>query len=192
MSASAVARHSPEQDRLLQAARAGDAAAFSRLAEEYRAYLKSVAQRILADRLPSDGSDVVQTGLGVAFQHLSELRDQDAAGFLSWLARIVRNEALRSLRQAGRLKPLPDGSGEQPAGSSSGPDAKVAHREDAARLLAAIERLPEDYRMVIDLRNLKELPFEHVAQRMGRSSAAVRKLWTRAMDRLRQELGDEP
>jgi RNA polymerase sigma-70 factor (ECF subfamily) len=184
--------HSPEKDHLLEAARAGDSAAFGRLVEEYRPYLKTVARRVLADRRPSDGSDVVQTGLGIAFEHLAQFRDGEVTAFLGWLARIVRNEALRSLRKASPAQPLPGWSGELLTGSSSGPVGHAARREQAARLLVAVERLPEDYRTVIDLRNLKELPFEDVAQRMGRSSAAVRKLWTRAMDRLRQELGDEP
>jgi hypothetical protein len=66
MSTSAAAGQSSENDRLLVAARAGDGAAFGRLAEEYRPYLKTVGKRILAYCLPSDGSDVVQTGLAVA------------------------------------------------------------------------------------------------------------------------------
>jgi RNA polymerase sigma-70 factor (ECF subfamily) len=108
------------------------------------------------------------------------------------LATIIRNEALCLLRRAGRLQPLPDGgASDQLAGSSSGPDAKAARRERAARLVAALERLPEDYRTVIELRNAQELPFEIVAQRMERSIAAVRKLWNRALDRLREEVGEE-
>jgi RNA polymerase sigma-70 factor (ECF subfamily) len=192
MSTSAAARHSSENDRLLAAARAGDSAAFGHLAEAYRPYLKTVARRILCDRLPSDGSDVVQTGLGVAFKRFAEFRGQESAAFLGWLAAIVRHEALRVLREADRLS-LPDSPADcEVVEDSSGPDIKASRREQAARLLAAIGRLPEDYRTVVDLRNLKELPFEDVAQRMGRSSAAVRKLWTRAMEKLRQELGDEP
>ncbi|MCI0455963.1 MAG: sigma-70 family RNA polymerase sigma factor [Gemmataceae bacterium] len=189
---STVDRHLPEHDHLLQAARAGNGAAFGRLAEAYRPYLKTVASRVLGDRLPSDGSDVVQAGLSMAFAHLAQFRDREPAAFLGWLATIVRNEARRYLRQAGRLQPLPESPiSDLLAGSSSGPDARAARREQAAGVLAAVSRLPEDYRTVIELRNLQERPFEEVARLMGRSNAAVRKLWTRAMDRLRQELGDE-
>jgi RNA polymerase sigma-70 factor (ECF subfamily) len=192
MSASAAGRHFPQNERLLEAARAGDAAAFGRLAEEYRPYLKTVANRVLAGRLPGDGSDIVQTGLALAFENLAQLRQAEPAAFLGWLVAIVRNEGLRALCQVGQLQALPDGfAADHVAAASNGPDARASRREQAARLLAAIQRLPEDYRRVIELRNLQELPFEKVAQRMGRSSAAVRKLWTPAVDRLRQELGDE-
>jgi RNA polymerase sigma factor (sigma-70 family) len=49
-------------------------------------------------------------------------------------------------------------------------------------------RLPDDFREVIVLRNVEELPHEEVARRMGRSPGAVRMLWVRALARLRQEL----
>jgi RNA polymerase sigma-70 factor (ECF subfamily) len=180
-------------DHLLEAARGGEAAAFWELAEHYRPYLKAVAGRALGGRLPSDGSDVVSTGLAVAFERLAQFNDRHAAVFLAWLATIVRNEALMSLRRAGRVRPLPAGSGDEEvlAAGSSGPDRKASRREEAARLLAAVGRLPDDHRTVIELRNLEELPFEEVARRLGRSNDAVRQLWTRAMTRLRAELGGE-
>lgn len=42
--------------------------------------------------------------------------------------------------------------------------------------------------LVIVLRNLKGLAHEEVARRMGRSVAAVRMLWVRALARLRQTI----
>ena len=53
----------------------------------------------------------------------------------------------------------------------------------------ALTRLPEDYQEVIVLRNLERLPFEEVAQRMGRSRPATQMLWMRAVRKLQEELG---
>jgi RNA polymerase sigma-70 factor (ECF subfamily) len=75
--------------------------------------------------------------------------------------------------------------------SSSGPEKKEQRRETTARLVAALERLEPDRRTVVELRNFEGLPFEEVAQRMGRSNAAVRKLWTRALDDLREAMGEK-
>ena len=58
--------------------------------------------------------------------------------------------------------------------------------------MAALERLPPDYREVITLRNLQGLSLVEVAGRMGRSHEAVRQLWCRAVRRLREECGDRP
>jgi RNA polymerase sigma-70 factor (ECF subfamily) len=52
-----------------------------------------------------------------------------------------------------------------------------------------VERLPEDRRRVIALRHEEGLSFDEIAQRMGRTPAAVRKLWFRAVARLRRETG---
>ena len=47
--------------------------------------------------------------------------------------------------------------------------------------------IKDDYRQVIVLRNLEGLPFKEVAESMERSSGAVRMLWLRAIDALRDK-----
>ena len=111
----------------------------------------------------------------------------------TWLAQIVRNEALTRLRRAGPVRPLPGpGEGGQPAADAPGPDEQASRREQAARVMAALDRLPPDYREVIALRNLEGLSLVEVAGRMNRSHAAVRQMWVRAVRQLREECGDEP
>jgi RNA polymerase sigma-70 factor (ECF subfamily) len=73
-----------------------------------------------------------------------------------------------------------------------GPDEQVSRREQAARVMAALDRLPPDYREVITLRNLEGLSLVEVAERMHRSHEAVRQLWVRAIRRLREECGNQP
>jgi RNA polymerase sigma-70 factor (ECF subfamily) len=185
---------SSDSDRLLAAARAGESAALGQLAERYRPYLRSVAARLLDVRLPSDCSSVVQEALLAAVRGFAHFRGQTGAEFLAWLAQIVRNEALTRLRRAGTVQPLPPGPGNGGllAADAPGPDEQVSWREQAARVMAALDRLPPDYREVIALRNLEGLSLVEVALRMQRSHNAVRQLWVRAVRRLRQECGDQP
>ena len=70
----------------------------------------------------------------------------------------------------------------------SSPSVHTSRREQAVLLADAIEKLPADYREVFLLRNLEHIPFEQIASRMGRSSGAVRMLWTRAVAKLSQLL----
>jgi RNA polymerase sigma-70 factor (ECF subfamily) len=65
-------------------------------------------------------------------------------------------------------------------------------RERAAGLQAAISRLPEDYRQVIVWRQVEDLSFEAIAERLGRSLDATRKLWWRAIQKLQDELQETP
>ena len=49
-------------------------------------------------------------------------------------------------------------------------------------------QLPDDYQEVIVLRNFQQLPFDEVADRMGRSRPAVQMLWMRAIRKLEEIL----
>jgi RNA polymerase sigma-70 factor (ECF subfamily) len=52
-------------------------------------------------------------------------------------------------------------------------------------LADALAELPAEYREVLLLHSIEELDWEEVARIMGRSPAAVRMLWTRALKHLR-------
>jgi RNA polymerase sigma-70 factor (ECF subfamily) len=68
------------------------------------------------------------------------------------------------------------------------PSSHVQHREHAVLLADHLAELPPDYRDVLVLRHLQGLSFAEVAQRMARSPGAVRMLWLRAIDKLRNRL----
>jgi RNA polymerase sigma-70 factor, ECF subfamily len=177
-------------EQLLASALAGNNDSYWQLAEKHRPYLKKLAAMILADRLPSDESDVVSKSLMLACERLAEFRGDENAALLGWLATIVKREALQTLRRTKRLGPLPVGpdGAETLARDSAGPLVHASRREQAARLLAAVEKLPEVYRQIIELHGLEQLAYVSVAERMGRTYADVRQLWSRALKALRKEL----
>ncbi len=59
--------------------------------------------------------------------------------------------------------------------------------EQAVALRRALDRLPEEHRRVVVLRFEEERSFEEIGRLTGRSPDAVRKIWARAMGRLRQD-----
>jgi RNA polymerase sigma-70 factor (ECF subfamily) len=61
----------------------------------------------------------------------------------------------------------------------------VQDREEAVELADRLAQLPASYREVLVLRNLQGLPFDEVAERIGRSVGATRMLWLRAIEKLR-------
>jgi RNA polymerase sigma-70 factor (ECF subfamily) len=71
----------------------------------------------------------------------------------------------------------------------SSPSQQAARREQAVLLADALNTLALNYREVIVLRHLEGLSFPEVAARMGRSEDSVKKLWARALARLRHALG---
>ena len=58
-------------------------------------------------------------------------------------------------------------------------------QEVVVMLADTLAQLPKDYRGVIVMRHLQKASFEDIAQKMGRTSAAVRMLWSRAIASLK-------
>ena len=67
--------------------------------------------------------------------------------------------------------------------------SEVASRKEQVVLVAsAIEDLPDDYRTIILLRHVQELPYADVAAAMNRSVDSVKKLWVRALAQLQRTM----
>jgi RNA polymerase sigma-70 factor (ECF subfamily) len=192
----------PEQ--LLAQARAGDDAAQGRLLELYRSYLGLMARSLIgrALRTKLDPSDVVQETFLKAHTDFKGFLGQGEPELVSWLRRILVHRLAdmarhhkaqgRDVRREESLEAALERSSLDVQRSlaewSHSPSSLAIRREQAVLLAEALRRLPEDYREVFVLRNLEHVPIEEIATRMGRSPNAVRKLWSRALLALRQEL----
>jgi RNA polymerase sigma-70 factor, ECF subfamily len=193
-------------DLLMACARAGDEAALGRLLELYRNYLRLVARALIgrALRVRLDASDLIQDTFLKAAGEFSHFLGSTEPELTAWLRRILvrtlANQAKHHRRQ-GRdyqrqesLEAMLDRSSAAVEQALAAPVETPSHhavrREQAVLLADALERLPADYREVFILRNLEHVPFDQIAQRMGRSAGAARVLWKRAMDRLSQSLRD--
>jgi len=190
---------------LLTAFRAGDQEAGDLLLRHFEPWLRLLARVQVESRFGGrfDPSDVVQQTLFEAVRAASAFRGTTEAEFAAWLRRILAHVLAHEIRRHGGTlkrqvnleipldKELTATSGRLgdlvPAGGTSPSQALVKH-ERQLLLAQALERLPDDYREVIILRNLEGLSHEEVARRLGRKSGAVRMLWVRALTRLRQEV----
>jgi RNA polymerase sigma-70 factor, ECF subfamily len=193
---------------LIQRCRGGDAAARAALFERYRHYLAVLARAQLGRHLRGkcDASDLVQQTLLEAHRDFAGFQGRHEGELLAWLRRILAhnlfNEARRFAarqRDAARevsLDQVRAGLDHSSlalahclAAGDPTPGEAAAGREDAVRLADALARLPEDYQAVLLLRVFEGLPAEEVAQRMGRTSGAVRMLQMRALAALRDAVG---
>jgi len=74
------------------------------------------------------------------------------------------------------------------ASEAASPSAAMIRQEQLLRLAGALDELPDDQRTAVELHHLAGLRVTEVAQRMGRSPAAVGQLLVRALRRLRAAL----
>ena len=191
--------------RLIHEARRGDARAREDLFGLCRSYLGFVARAQLesAVRAKVDASDVVQQTMLEAHRDFLRFQGDSEGEWLAWLRRILTHnvgDCLRhyrgtAKRQAAREVPIRHGEDTagvgEPAARDESPSRQLARFDEELRVAAALERLAPDYQEVIVLRNLQRLPFNQVAERMGRSRPAVQMLWMRAIKRLQEELGPD-
>jgi RNA polymerase sigma-70 factor (ECF subfamily) len=189
---------------LLEQARCGDEAALGRLLELYRNYLRLVARSLIGQRLRVrlDSSDVVQDTFVKAAREFRQFLGSTEPELTAWLRQILvrtlANQAKhhqrksRNYQRQESLEAMLDRSSAAVhaalAAPTETPSSHAVRREKAVLLADALEKLSDTYREVFILRNLEHIPFDQIAARMGRSSGAVRMLWTRAIDKLSELL----
>jgi len=190
---------------LLEQARTQNGTAFGQLLELYRSYLTLLARLRLGRRLrsKSDSADLVQETFLEAHRHFASFQGKTEAEFVSWLRQILAARLAKLARRyvgtQGRdvrleremIAELNDSSQlleEGLAARQSSPSQQAVRREQAVLLAEALDRLPSAYREVLILRHLEGLSFPDIARRMGRTQPSVKKLWARALPRLRDAL----
>jgi RNA polymerase sigma-70 factor (ECF subfamily) len=196
----------PDPEFLLQQARAGDGLALGQLLEMHRNYLKLLARLHGDKRLQGkfDASDLVQETFLEAHRDFDQFRGGTEHELAAWLRQILvsnlanlvrhyRGTQRRDVRLERQLAAEMDRSSQVLdrglVAAHLSPSQQVARKEQAVILADALGALPADYREAIILRHLEGLSFPEVADRMGRTVESVKKLWARALARLRGSLG---
>jgi RNA polymerase sigma-70 factor (ECF subfamily) len=195
-------------ERLLEAARTGNADARGELLELYRNYLRLVARSLFSSamRVRFEPSDLVQETFLKAHREFGQFAGRTEPELVAWLRQIlVRSLAnqvkyhrrqVRNLKRQESLEHLLSRSSlaiqHSLASSIISPSEHASRREQAVLLADALNLLPDDYREAFIRRTLEHVPFQTIAADMGRSVGAVRMLWARAVKRLTQLLEEGP
>jgi RNA polymerase sigma-70 factor (ECF subfamily) len=196
---------SPEH--LLEQARTGDGIALGQLLEIYRNYLALLARLQIGRRLQGkvDPADLVQETFLAAHRDWASFQGTGERELVGWLRQIMAAKLGKLVRhylgtQRRDVRLERDLALEMDQSSQvldqgliikqDSPSEQAAQRENGVILANALSRLPDDYREVLILRHLEGLSFPEVAQRMDRTLDAVKKLWSRALKRLRETVGE--
>ena len=165
---------------IVERVRAGETALFEILMRRHNQRIYRVARAVIKDE--ADTEDVMQQAYINAFTHLSQF--QDRSQFSTWLTRITVHEALARRR---KWKPEETSEDVMETLTSPQPDPeRQAYAAELRRVLeAAVDSLPETYRLVFMLRDIEglstsetaaglELGDEAVKTRLHRARAMVR------------------
>ena len=184
-----------DDSALVERCRAGDLTAFEPLVEKYRQRVWRLAFQVLRDR--EEAWDVAQEAFVRAYQALGTFRGDSA--FYTWLFRIAMNLSQDRVRQRaarGRAfgtERVPDEEwertlAEDPRGPEA-PDVSAQRAEKRERIMAALARLPENYRAIIMLSDLEGLSYREIAEVLRIPMGTVMSRLHNARKRLRALLG---
>jgi RNA polymerase sigma-70 factor (ECF subfamily) len=172
---------------------------------KYQPWLQILARLEIDSRFAGkfSASDVVQQTMLEAWKDWDKFRGDDENQRRAWLrqilahqlAHLARHFAGTQKRDVVRERSIEDTLcrsdqrlGALLPGRDPSPSAAAVEKEERLQLAEVLEQLPADYRQVILLRNVEELPHEEVALRLDRSPGAVRMLWVRALAALHEAL----
>jgi len=171
---------------------------FDEIVARYEKPIFNVVYRILGDY--DEAADVTQETFISAYKSFHRFRRESSV--YTWLYQIALNHSRNRLRRRRRHDVSRTVSLDAPveeAGEAAGPreipdertsPEKVAEKKELrAKILAAIESLPPDYREVVVLRELQGLSYNQIADATGISLDNVKTRLSRARAMLRRRLG---
>ena len=184
-------------DALIAGLQAGDSGAFEKLVSEYWPRLLRLARRLLAN--DEDARDALQDAMVAVYRSIGEFKSGSALS--TWLHRIVVNAALMKLRTKRRHPEedieqyLPrfveDGHQREPSTAWSESADSVLEREELrGAVREAIAKLPDAYRIVLQLRDIEELSTAETAEILGTTKNIVKIRLHRARQALRTLLNE--
>lgn len=170
-----------DDQALIAAAAAGDGSAFGELVTRYERAVYHLAVRTLRDA--TEAEDAAQEAFFKAYRALGSFRP--GAKFSTWIFTICYRCCCDRLAKRKRLsgEELPDR-----ADPSAGPETLAERNDEALRLRAAIDALPEKYRAVVTLYHLQGRQYEEIATVLNLPLGTVKTHLFRAKEQLRKAL----
>jgi RNA polymerase sigma-70 factor, ECF subfamily len=171
----------PGDSALVATALGGNPEAFGTLVERYDRAVYHLAYRTLRD--VEEARDAAQETFFKAYRSLHTFKPD--AKFSTWIFAIAYHGCCDRLSRRKRYsnEELPER-----ADTAPGPEHQAIAADDARRLRAAIEALPEKYRTVITLYHLQGRQYEEIAQVLELPMGTVKTHLFRAKEQLRRLL----
>ena len=181
-----------DDEALVQRVVQRDAEAFARLYDRHADLVYSVALRVLAD--PALAQDTVQD-VFLRLWRTPAAYDVMRGRFVSWLVSVTRNRAVDEVRMRGRrrVREVGENAGvdDPPDGRAEDPQLAVQVQADRLAVRRALELLPENQRVAVELAYFSGLTQQEIAEHLGQPLGTIKTRTRLAMRKLRAALSRE-
>jgi RNA polymerase sigma-70 factor, ECF subfamily len=188
MSADSAAAQPATPDSLIEQCLAGDQLAWEQVVRQNWRKVFNVAYKFVGKH--DEAEDLTQDIFLKIFKALNTFDRR--ANFQTWIISISRNLCIdhyRSVRKERQTIARDVDSNElQPATSERGPYAQAEHQDLKAQLRQALETLPLTLRTAVVLRDLQELSYQQIADRLGLPEGTVKSRINRGRIELAHQL----
>lgn len=178
-----------EESKIISAVLDGDVNAYEALVLEHQKSVYNIALRMTGNR--DDAFDISQDAFLKAFRSLHDFRGECSFG--SWVYRMAANMSIDHLRRQKRRRAdetvyLDDErDGERPTqipDMTNEPYAQTERREMRRAVFEGLERLDEEQRLILILRDINGLSYAEIAETLKTELSTVKSRIYRARARL--------
>ncbi len=185
-----------DEEAILARCRKGNMVAYGQLIDLYQDRLFNAIYRMTGHY--DDALELTQEAFFRALKNIGRFRGN--AGFYTWLFRIGINLCLSHRRRAGKVhfasldEPHAQNNQAQTlldmmeSSNNRGPERQAELKEEHARALEALDKLDEDHRAVVIMRDIEDLSYNQIARILEQPVGTIKSRLFRARMTLRNYL----
>ena len=170
-----------DESQLIASAQKGNARAVEQLLEHYYDYIFSICRKVTGN--VDDANEATQETLIKVVRNI--LSFKSTAKFSTWVYRIATNAALDEIRKKNR-RPTSEFNEDTvvPQTTKNLEDSLI----DNIDINNALQNLPEEFRIVLVLRDQLGTSYEEISEILGVASGTVKSRIARARQKMKEEL----
>lgn len=170
-----------QEEELIKGCLAGKRAAQNLLFDKYAPKMLGVCYRYV--QTEHEAEDVMQDGFVKVFKYLNNFRKESSLE--AWIKRIMVNTALNYLKATRRLRM------EEDIGMAEYSEEVAVHQFhsiDTKILMNCIQKLPDGYRVVLNMFAIEGYSHKEIAAELGITESTSRSQFARGKEQLKKKL----
>jgi len=172
-------------ETLIKHALKGKKSAWIVLVKRYEKNLYNYCLRMVSNR--DDAFDLMQDIFVAVFRGLSSFRGDSP--FKGWLFRIAHYRCIEYYRRKKPTQSLDDVPEQIDESNEACPEQQHSVKQETNKLLKAMQILPMNQKLVVELKFFQQCTFEDISQQLGISTNTAKSRLYSALDKLKDKLG---
>ena len=160
---------------------------FKEVYDEVYPIILKVVYRIVGHQ--DIAEDVVQEAFIRYFERMESIPDR--AGAKYWLIRVSKNLALNYAKRKGRERRAYERAARQPRTPQESGETSIMKEQSSKAVQAALEKIPENLRMVLILKEYGDLSYREIGEILGITEGNVKVRAFRAREKISAILDKE-